>query len=189
MDYLRLIFINKLDISPITEIKLSFLQNSIKQHNIEYIDSIFTHSGKVEMSTFYPCKKIKIVDVDSEGYIKKINGKYRPYNDDGYTLTVINNGEITCHVISYLDKYKRLYYKRIYYDKYPKIKNIMYIHNMLIHKEDGPAIIYYEDDKIVSESYYQNGKLHRINGPSVITAEYSEYWENGNFKGRIYNNL
>jgi len=37
-----------------------------------------------------------------------------------------------------------------------------------LHREDGPAVTWYEDDKKASESYFLRNKLHRENGPSII---------------------
>ena len=47
-----------------------------------------------------------------------------------------------------------------------------------LHRDDGPAIIYYDTKGITErEYYYVNNKLHRDNGPSQI-----EYYETGNIK-------
>lgn len=34
------------------------------------------------------------------------------------------------------------------------------------HREDGPAVINFENDKCVYEAWYKDGKLHRIGGPA-----------------------
>ena len=48
--------------------------------------------------------------------------------------------------------------------------------NGMLHREDGPAIEWYNDEK----EWYQNNRKHRINGPAVID-HYSgnEWWING----------
>ena len=43
--------------------------------------------------------------------------------------------------------------------------------NKKYHREDGPAVIYPNDNK----EWYRHGKLHREDGPAVI-RDGSEYW-------------
>jgi hypothetical protein len=49
-----------------------------------------------------------------------------------------------------------------------------------LHREDGPAIICYNNGRITSEYWYRNGKRHRDDGPASICYEngkiISEYW-------------
>ena len=66
-----------------------------------------------------------------------------------------------------------------------KIKNETYWLDGELHREDGPANIWYNDDKISVESYYLNGEHHRDNGFARIwynkegTIGESEYWIKG----------
>lgn len=56
-----------------------------------------------------------------------------------------------------------------------------YIKNGLFHKENGPAIIWFNGDKC----YYRNGNLHRDNGPAVIHSDGNkEYWIDGILLGK-----
>jgi len=76
--------------------------------------------------------------------------------------------------------------------------NVFYYKNQLLHREDGPAIEYYNGDKhwyingwhhrvngpaILyhdgSKEYYINGQLHREDGPAYINQEIESYWFNG----------
>lgn len=54
------------------------------------------------------------------------------------------------------------------------------------HRDNKPAYIEYENNKIVVEQYYVNGKLHRHNQPAII-----QYYSNGNVqrKGYYINNM
>jgi len=57
----------------------------------------------------------------------------------------------------------------IYYYEGLKIWGEEYYINGKKHKEDGPAVIYYKNNKeIYSETYFYNGKIHREDGPAVI---------------------
>ena len=48
----------------------------------------------------------------------------------------------------------------------------------LIHREDGPAIIY----KDGAQYWYKNGKYHRDDGPAAICRDGSQYWlKNGKY--------
>jgi len=50
------------------------------------------------------------------------------------------------------------------------------------HREDGPAVVWYnEDGSIDEERYYLDDKLHREGGAAAIT-----YFENGNVSEEIY---
>ena len=44
--------------------------------------------------------------------------------------------------------------------------------NGKFHREDGPAVIYYDG----SEFWYLNGKLHREDGPAVIYSNGTKEW-------------
>jgi antitoxin component YwqK of YwqJK toxin-antitoxin module len=58
--------------------------------------------------------------------------------------------------------------KRKYYDN-GKIYEERYYKRSLLHRDEGPAVIwYYEDGSIEEEDYYKNGKLHRLDGPAMI---------------------
>ena len=41
-----------------------------------------------------------------------------------------------------------------------------------LHRLDGPAVIYYDDDKM----WYKNGKIHRENGPAIIQTDGQKRW-------------
>ena len=46
----------------------------------------------------------------------------------------------------------------------------------LLHREDGPAVVYYNGDKI----WYKNGLCHREDGPAVEHYDgYKSWWYNG----------
>lgn len=53
------------------------------------------------------------------------------------------------------------------------VKKIYYNDDMDIHRDNGPAIVwYFRDGKIDTEIYMKNGKKHREDGPAQI--EYDE---------------
>ena len=58
-----------------------------------------------------------------------------------------------------------------------------YYINGKLHREDGPALIfyYYEKGNILSEYYYLNGKRHREDG-----AAYIYYYQDGNIYYEAY---
>ena len=61
------------------------------------------------------------------------------------------------------------------YYKNGSLKNQIWKKNNIIHKDNGPAKIYYnEDETIDREIWYYNGIIHRIDGPAKIY-----YHENG----------
>ena len=67
-----------------------------------------------------------------------------------------------------------------YYDKEKTIKRAEYwTLNVLYHREDGPAIIwyYYRNESIYKKEYFINGNRHREDGPADIF-----YYENGNVR-------
>jgi hypothetical protein len=43
---------------------------------------------------------------------------------------------------------------------------------MILHREDGPAIEYFEGSK----EWYLNGKLHREDGPAIEDSDGRKYW-------------
>ena len=62
----------------------------------------------------------------------------------------------------------------------------MYILNEQLHRENGPAVIYYfKNGKIQVEIYLKNDQLHRENGPAKIryniigNIEEKHYYQNG----------
>jgi hypothetical protein len=62
--------------------------------------------------------------------------------------------------------------------KYIEDKRIVYYKNGLVHREDGPAIIFFNGDK----TWYKNGKFNRINGPSIELSNGTKCWcQNGRF--------
>jgi len=61
--------------------------------------------------------------------------------------------------------------KEVYYsEENPEtIIQVMYYLGNDRHREDGPAIIWYDGfDNVEQVYYYQNDKLHRTDGPAVI---------------------
>ena len=63
---------------------------------------------------------------------------------------------------------------------YPSGLREHYNINGKIHKEDGPASIYYEDD-FWYKTWYINGAIHRIDGPAIENSRgHKEYWYYGN---------
>jgi hypothetical protein len=68
-------------------------------------------------------------------------------------------------------KPKRRYYKEYDYVYY----TVKY--STILHREDGPAIIY----KDGGTSWYRYGMLHRIGGPArIFSNNGEEWWQNGN---------
>lgn len=78
---------------------------------------------------------------------------------------------------------------RIYFRRFNKLHNIgfpamillnkkltlKYYENNILHREDGPAVIMYDEkNKIKLKAYYTRGMLHREDGPALI-----EYNKNG----------
>ena len=66
------------------------------------------------------------------------------------------------------------------------VEKIYYNKDMDIHRDNGPAIVwYFRDGKIDTEIYMKNGRKHREGGPAVIIYDsngemYSEsFWING----------
>ena len=50
--------------------------------------------------------------------------------------------------------------------------------NGLLHREDGPAVIYSNGHKF----WYKNGKLHREDGPAIVAWNGSkQWWMNGGY--------
>jgi len=49
---------------------------------------------------------------------------------------------------------------------------ITYTKDGKLHREDGPAVIYYDG----SQCWYKDGKCHRKNGPAVIYSDGSLFW-------------
>jgi len=73
------------------------------------------------------------------------------------------------------------------------------VSNLTLHREDGPAIIYYKNGLVECKEYWINGNRNRLDGPAFIrydyngSIEYVEYWFNGkthrlNGPARIYYN-
>ena len=50
--------------------------------------------------------------------------------------------------------------------------SIMICMNGVLHRHDGPAIIYSDGSKV----WYKNDKLHRDDGPAVIYSDGSKTW-------------
>jgi len=78
------------------------------------------------------------------------------------------NRIIYCKDESYNEKYDTN-------DSYYTIDNLYYYRGYLIHREDGPAVEWYNGD----ESWFLNGQLHREDGPA------QEYY--GTYKGWYLN--
>lgn len=54
--------------------------------------------------------------------------------------------------------------------------------NGRLHRQDGPAMVYYEEGKLKEERWFQHGSLHRQGGPAVTVYGdeiEEEYWERG----------
>lgn len=49
---------------------------------------------------------------------------------------------------------------------------VWYNENLQIHRNDGPAIEYYNGDK----TWYKNGELHREDGPAIECANGHKEW-------------
>jgi hypothetical protein len=73
-------------------------------------------------------------------------------------------------------------------DKYPNgnIRSILYISiDLIYHREDGPAQIWYDETgKFSIHIWWNNGKKHRIDGPANIGYQndviiLEQYWING----------
>lgn len=59
---------------------------------------------------------------------------------------------------------------KCYYDiNRMRIKYIIYKHDDQFHRDNNPAIIWYDrDGNEMEKSYYKNGKRHREDGPAFI---------------------
>ena len=68
----------------------------------------------------------------------------------------------------------------IEYDQFGNVTFEAYFQNNMKNRRDGPAVTKFQDGKIILEIYSQNGKKHREDGPALI-----EY-ENSNIKYEIY---
>jgi len=67
--------------------------------------------------------------------------------------------------------------------KLPRVRSISFYKNDLLHRDDGPAYIYYDDDgQIIYEEYYQNGKYHRSDDKPAIIV----YFETGSIHSVKY---
>jgi hypothetical protein len=54
--------------------------------------------------------------------------------------------------------------RKVYYTiKYSKV----------LHREDGPAVIYYGG---IQKRWHRYGKLHRVDGPAIIVGSFLEEW-------------
>jgi len=49
---------------------------------------------------------------------------------------------------------------------------IWYYKNNKLHREDGPAIIWKDNEK----SWWINGELHRENGPAIEQSDGNKWW-------------
>lgn len=73
-------------------------------------------------------------------------------------------------------------------------KTEYYLVGELLHREDGPAEILYENGKIIRESYFVKGIRHRDDGPAVIHYNlkgetiYAANWVKGTFYGDTIGN-
>jgi len=56
--------------------------------------------------------------------------------------------------------------------KYKELFGIYYYKNDILHREDGPAIIYKSNTK----SWYINGKKHRIGAPAIEWSNGDKEW-------------
>jgi len=78
-------------------------------------------------------------------------------------------------------------YKGIFYNSSgSKSSEVYYDKDGNHHREDGPALIYWDYyDKVWKESFYKHGKYHRKDGPALISyengkKEYEKYFKDGN---------
>lgn len=72
-------------------------------------------------------------------------------------------------------------YKKEYYG-HSGTKVEKYYDGILLHREDGPATVWYDrDGRILQEYYYQLDELHRLDGPATI-----RYNENGDIAHQSY---
>ena len=55
----------------------------------------------------------------------------------------------------------------------------MWLKNDTIHRDNGPAIVHIQNDKIILEEYHVNGVRHRIDGPAVIQGANKRYYKDG----------
>ncbi len=72
------------------------------------------------------------------------------------------------------------------YNKH-QYKVLRWHHNGKLHREDGPAEIWYEDDYMIYAGWHWNGPLHREDGPASVHferngAKYEFWYINGEAK-------
>ena len=67
--------------------------------------------------------------------------------------------------------------------------SLIYYFDDKVHRNDGPAIIwYFFDGAIESKQYWYNGKIHRKDGPSVIMYDVNSFniLQNYYYNGKIF---
>jgi hypothetical protein len=101
------------------------------------------------------------------------NTRVRTYMYRNAKKTIINTDNCTYHLIN--GKYHKEGAPAIEYDENSICKFVWY-YNDLIHREDGPAIEFYDGTK----EWWLFGKRHRENGPAVEWSNGScEWWYHG----------
>lgn len=66
-------------------------------------------------------------------------------------------------------RFKANYLRCIEYTKHGKRRNEIYYLNGELHRENGPARVYYFwDESERFEEYFKHGKLHRDGGPAIV---------------------
>lgn len=145
MQYLRAIYKNPTSISPITEIKLSFILNRVKAADIYEYPAIVKfylgyHNDVMYFRGYYPYKEIKIKNDYHEYYVKRIGNIFqlhRDYRNEPACITYHRNGKVLTE------------------EYYVNGKH----HRPISH---GPAYInYYVNGKPCYVSYWENDRLCR----------------------------
>ena len=70
--------------------------------------------------------------------------------------------------------------EQLKYDITSNSQGTWYKFNGQLHRDEGPAVIYYNGKK----EWYKHGKLHREDGPAVEWKDGTQYWYKNGLKHR-----
>lgn len=157
-------------------------------NGVEYLDIETFERNKEHL---FKSKTIRSLDYYNSNKIHRDNGPARiDYNEDGskyseawYKLDLIHRDDGPAYIL--YDEEGEPALKRWYLlgeqhseasftarkqglDYLDTGDEELFMRNGLLHKTDGPARIYYNQDRIVRVEYYQFGLLHREDGPAKI---------------------
>jgi antitoxin component YwqK of YwqJK toxin-antitoxin module len=111
-------------------------------------------------------KKYRKVYRHSKTLLDQITDGWQLYNKTDRTLEYLNPSDPTQTII--------IEYSNDDDEGELAISSVGYFKNDQYHRREGPALMYYSDNKIYKEFWYLNDQLFRADGPALI-----EYREDG----------